>query len=231
MGKRGQRLAEASAALALVLVLLAGCLVTEHEELTLGASPTATGALEATARVIPTPTATVMPGGDTGEATLEPTPFPLCSNLELEIEFQQIQSVQVGEIPLENVISASGRVPLSVDLGVHLPKVSGEGELPISGGGHLGECAFQNSGVLAYRFEGEIVPDPDGYPELYLGGQRAMNVTASMPCGGGGATPFEDMGEQVLRYEEGQAVEWSWAVPAAGVEGNSKWVLHILCEE
>ncbi len=111
------------------------------------------------------------------------------------------------------------------------PKVSGEGELPISGGGHLGECAFQNSGDLVYRFAGEIVPGPDGYPELHLSGQRAMNIMASAPCGGGGATPFEDMGEQVLRYEEGQTVEWSWAVSAAGVEGNAKWVLHILCEE
>jgi hypothetical protein len=231
MQKQGRPLTEAGVVFVLALVLYTGCAPKGREGVTPEASPTATEVSEATVGVSPTPTPTIVPGGGVGETTAEPTPIPICSNLELKIEFQQVQSMQAGEIPIENEINASGSVPLFVDVGVSPPKVNGEGELPVSGGGHAGECAFQDSGTLAYRFEGEIILGADGYPELHLGGQRAMNVVASPLCGGRATTPFEEVGEQVLRYEEGYTVEWSWAASATGVEGNSKWVLHILCEE
>lgn len=217
--------------LLLTLVACAGSALTRGESDTPETTSTATPVLEETTVATPTPTATVVPGGGAGEATPEPTWVPLCPSLELEIEFQQVQSMQMGEVSLRNVINASGCVPLSVDSGVSPQKVSGEGELPVSGGGQAGGCVWQNSGVLAYRFEGEIIQGPDGHPEIHLGGQRSMNIVASASCAGGGSgVPFEDIGEQVLRYEDGHTVEWSWEVPAAGVQGNSKWVLHIVCE-
>ena len=231
MDKRVQRSVKIALALVLALVVCTGCAPTGGEGVTPELTATLTTIVETTAPVKLTPTATVVSGGGGGEATQEPTLAPLCPNLELEIVFQQLQSMQVGEMPLENAITASGLVPLSVDVDVSPPKVSGEGKLPVSGGGHIGECAFQNSGSVAYRFEGEIVPGPNGRLELHLGGQRSMNVVASELCGGSGTTPFEDMGEQVLMYEDGHTLEWSWQVSAAGVEGSSEWTLHILCEE
>jgi len=205
-----------------------------------GGAPTPTMAPSAEATETPTPTSTPTPsatatptaavGGGGATATPEATAVPLCPDLELEIEFHQIQSMNLGETTLNTEIIATGRVPLTLDAGAAPPAVRGEGELPISGGGQVGDCSFQYSGTLAYRFEGEVVPDPQGAPELHLGGQRAMTIKASAPCGGGGAAPFEEMGEQVLPYQEGATVEWTWG-GMAGVEGSSRWVLHILCGE
>lgn len=221
----------AGVGLLLILVACTGPVPTKGETTTPEATPTATPALEEATVAPLTPTATVVPGGGAGKATPEPTSVPLCPALELEVEFRQVQSMQVGEVLLQNTLDASGRVPLSVDSGVEPPKVSGEGELPISGSGQAGGCVWQNSGMLAYRLEGEFVAGMEGYPELHLGGQRSMNVTTSGTCSGpAGGAPFEDIGVHVLQYEDGYTLEWSWDVSAAGVQGNTKWVLHILCE-
>jgi len=206
--------------------------------------PTATSVPASTEEAItPTPTDTVTPVpiqatptdtpvvGGGGKSTPSPTVEPLCATLELEVYFHQEQSMQLGETSLQNVIEASGSVPLSVEVGAFPARVRGEGEIPITGGGHAGECVFQNSGSVGYRLEGELTSGPGGAAELRLRGQRTMNIVASAPCGGGGASPFEGMAEQVLPYRDGAAVEWDWDVPAGGVTGKSRWVLHILCEE
>ena len=58
-----------------------------------------------------------------------------------------------------------------------------------------------------------------------------MTVVASASCGGGGQSPFEEIGELVLPYRDGEAVEWDWNVPAGDVEGRARWVLYIPCGE
>ena len=190
--------------------------------------PPPTAVPQATETATPTPEAAA---GGTEEPTPGPTSVSLCSDLELEIVFQQVQSLHVGETSIETTMEASGSVPLTVDVSASPPKVSGEGQLPITGGGHMGDCSLEFSGSIAYRLEGEILPGPDGHPELHLGGQREMQVVTSGSCGGGGGgAPFEEMAETVLPYEEGATDEWSWDVPEGGVHGSSKWVLHILCQ-
>jgi hypothetical protein len=177
------------------------------------------------------PTDTILPGGGEVEDTPDFDPVTLCPNLELEIEFEQQQSMQLAGVSLENTIQASGSIPLDVDVNANPPRVTGTGELAVTGGGHSGDCSFVRSGTLTYQFEGQIVLGEDGVPQLTLGGQRSMDVTSTPLCGGMASTPLEDLQEQVLRYEEGEKAEWSWFVPAAGVEGASQWVLHILCQE
>jgi len=166
--------------------------------------PPPTAVPRATETATPTPQAMA---GATEEPTPGPTPVSLCPDLELEIVFQQEQSLHMEGTSIETRMEASGSVPLTVDVSASPPKVSGEGQLPVTGGGHAGDCSFDYSGSITYRFEGEILPGADGQPELHLGGQRAMQVEASVPCGGGGAAPFEAMAEQVLPYEEGATDE------------------------
>lgn len=195
-------------------------------------TPTPTSTPETPGGLRPTLTPTLVAGGGTGGATPEPTLAPLCPNLELEIEFQQTQVLQMEDLSIENEMSASGTLPLTVNLGVSPPTVQGEAQFPVTGGGHVGDCVFDYSGNLAYMLEGEIVSAADGHLELRLGGQRAMNVAISNPsCPGGGGAPFEDIGEVALAYAEGEALAWDWGFSEAGVEGSSRWVLHIPCEE
>ncbi|MEJ5346684.1 MAG: hypothetical protein WHS83_17380 [Chloroflexus sp.] len=192
---------------------------------------------------IPTPTSTTLP-------TSTPTPTPtslivivgatptagtmsVCANLALEIDFQQTQSMLAGGIPIENLIKIAGEVPLFVDTTKKPPYVYGKADIPVSGGGRVGNCVFENSGTVTYQFEGEIRTGPDGDLQLYLHGQQSAIVVMRSPatCGGGSTTPAEDIGEQVLRYEEGAKVEWNWDVPMGGIRGESAWILHLLCDE
>ncbi|MGD8822584.1 MAG: hypothetical protein PVG63_05715 [Anaerolineales bacterium] len=203
-----------------LILLFAACTVSDTTS-----TPTANAAITAT------PTETVVPGGGAADPTPEFGPITLCPQLELEIEFQQQQSMQLAGVSLENTIQASGTIPLEVDVNANPPRVTGAGELAISGGGHSGDCSFERSGTLTYEFEGRIIMGDDGAPQLYLGGQRSMNVISSPLCGGMADTPLEAMQEQALRYEQGAKVEWNWSVAAVGVQGSSQWVLHILCQE
>lgn len=226
-------------ALTLALVMCAGCAPgdsretpaasptpTSTPEAPAQATPTPTNTVEAPTEVPPTPTSTPTPGSAAGQATPESTPVPLCPDLELEIQFHQ-ESAGV----MKSVIDASGKVPLSVDLGADPPRVSGEGEMPVTGHAQVGECAMQVSGDLAYQFEGEIVPGADGHPEVHLRGHRTMSMAMTGEgCGGGGGAPSESMEESVLRYEDGYVSEWTWSMEGLGVEGKATWVLHILCE-
>ncbi len=165
-----------------------------------------------------------------GKATPPATAIAICPNLELEIEFHQLQTVEMGGGGFQNEVNAAGRIPLTVDLSKSPPQVSGEGELPVSGGGQAGDCAFQNSGKVVFRLQGEIRPNVDNELELALNGRRAMNITSFPPCGGGIAAPEEDIGQAVISYGDGNAIEWSWSQPMGGIEGWSKWVLHVPCE-
>jgi len=189
-------------------------------------SPTPTETAPAPTLPSPTPTVETAPGGAGDTPTPElPTP---CPQLELEIDFQQIQSMP--EAGIHSEIQASGEIALSVDTATDPPTVRGEGELPISGGGQVGECSWTASGTLAYRLEGEIVPGPTGSLEVHLGGERRMNlIMVGGECGGGGGAPFEPLAETVFPYEDGATQEWTWSFPAGGVEGSSTWTLHILC--
>lgn len=214
----------------LLIILTAGSLFGCGYDFSTGTSTT-TVSPDLNIMISVTTTSTIVPGGGLDDGTPEPDPVNLCPNLELEIDFHQSQSMQLEGVSLENTINASGSIPLWVDLSANPPHVSGSGELSISGGGHSGNCSFIRSGTLTYQLEGEIVLGGDGTYQLHLDGQRSMNVTSNPLCGGMASTPLEDLQEQVLRYEEGEKEEWSWSVPAIGVEGSSQWVLHIKCQE
>lgn len=165
-------------------------------------------------------TATAGPGAP-GEAS------DLPSALALDVVFRQVQSMEAGGVPLENTIESSGRVTLAVDASASPPKVSGEGSTPVTGGGHVGALAFTNSGTITYRLAGEIARGPSGRLELHLGGERSMDVKASGPGGPSASTPFEDVGERVLAFEDGSSLEWSWQETAGGVTGSAKWTLRV----
>ncbi|MDI6843614.1 MAG: hypothetical protein QMC94_04365 [Anaerosomatales bacterium] len=151
----------------------------------------------------------------------------LPSEVALDVVFRQMQAMEAGGVPLENTIESSGRVTLAVDASANPPKVSGEGSTPVTGGGHVGALAFTNSGTITYRLVGEIVRGSDGRLELHVRGQRSMNVRASGPGGPSAATPFEDIGERVLAFEDGAALDWNWQEAGAGVTGSAKWTLRI----
>lgn len=152
-----------------------------------------------------------------------PVPF---STLDLDIVFEQVQSMDAGGIPIENTIGAKGRVHLTVVAGSSPAAVRGEGSLPVTGGGRAGGVAFTNSGTIAYRFEGTVVRSPSGRLELRLRGQRSMSVQAR-PVGPSASTPFEDFPEQVLAAEDGYVHEWSWQQSGAGVTGSETWTVRI----
>jgi hypothetical protein len=133
---------------------------------------------------------------------------------------------------MHSELHASGEILLSVDVTTDPPTVRGEGELPISGGGQVGECAWTAGGTLAYRLEGEIVPGPTGGLEVHLGGERMMHVVMTGgECGGGGGAPFEPIEKTALPYEDGAVQEWTWNFPMGGVEGTSTWTLYIPCDQ
>jgi hypothetical protein len=148
------------------------------------------------------------------------------SALDLDIVFRQVQSMDVGGVPIENTIEATGRVRLTVDTAVSPPAVRGEGSLPVAGSGRAGGVAFTNSGTIAYRFEGVIVRIPSGRLELRLRGQRSMNVQAR-PVGPSSVTPFEAFAEQTLAAEDGYVHEWSWQQSGAGITGTETWTVRI----
>jgi len=207
--------------LVLLILLLLGCGISP------GGSPSPIPTEVTPAMVSPLspmPTATpVIGGGEGGEST--PEAPPLCSQLNLEIEYHQAWSMPevAGEF------QAIGEIPLSVDTAAAPPTVRGEGELPISGQGHAGECTYTVTGALGYDLEGEIVSGTTGGMEVHLRGQRTANVAfVGGECGGGGIAPPEAMVEMVLPYEDGATVEWSQDM--MGIQVSATWTLHVPCE-
>lgn len=160
-----------------------------------------------------------------------PTPpatetVPLCPQLQLIIEWQQVQSI--GEV--YNQMEASGQIDLSVNTAASPPTVRGEGELPITGQGQAGDCRLTWTGALVYQLDGEIAPGEDGGLEVHLTGERAGQMVAvGNECGGGGGAPFEGMDEVTFPYRDGATSEWTWSFPTGGVEGSATWTLRVPC--
>jgi hypothetical protein len=212
MRERLTRLCAATLAVAVCLAVLAACSPR-------GAAPgTGTSTRHTESEDSTATTSTAGPGAPDAPLTF--------SALDLDIVFRQVQSMNVGGVPIENTIEATGRVRLTVDSAVSPPAARGEGSLPVSGSGRAGGVAFTNSGTIAYRFEGTIVRSATGRLELRLGGQRSMNVQ-SRPVGPSSATPFEDFAEQTLAVEDGYVHEWSWQQSGAGVTGSETWTVRL----
>lgn len=177
----------------------------------------------------PTPTATPTPIPVVRSPTPTVPPLPteaaLCPEYALNIDLRVSQSYDAFRAEF----GGKGRIPLSADLSVDPPQLSGTGEVPIAGSGMAGECALDYSGSFAYTISGEIVRNEQGELQIHLMGQAEEQITVSSPCGwSGGGPPGPEKWEIWLPYQDG-ATQTSTAT-APGTTGQSTWMLDILCE-
>ncbi|MEW6505719.1 MAG: hypothetical protein AB1457_17305 [Chloroflexota bacterium] len=164
--------------------------------------------------------------GQESSRTPQISPTPACNQLELEIDYQQIQQAEDFYAQL----TAKGSIPLTIDFSQTPPLVKGSGEAEVGGGGHAGDCSFVYTGSLEYDLHGEVLFDRQP-PVLALSGTRgSRNLSASgTNCGGGLISPIftDDVPLFEIEYRDGATLNYSFTVPT--FYGEAVWTLHFRC--
>lgn len=186
---------------------------------------TATATLNPSPTSIPTPTPTLL-AASAATPTPQISPTPLCTDLELEIDYQQVQQVE----GLYAELTARGRIPLTVKADYTPPRVEGNGQAEVGGGGHAGNCTWVYTGLLEYDLKGDLLLDRQP-PVIALSGKRdARNLAAvGSECYGGLLSPVisEDLALFEIEYRDRATLKYSFTVPT--IHGEAVWTLHFRC--
>uniref|UniRef100_A0A7C4Q9P6 Uncharacterized protein n=1 Tax=Bellilinea caldifistulae TaxID=360411 RepID=A0A7C4Q9P6_9CHLR len=173
----------------------------------------------------PTPTPTLLPG-PAATPTAQISPTQPCSNLELELDYQQVQQAE----GLYALLTARGSIPLTVQFQQSPPRVEGFGQAEVGGNGHAENCSWIYTGLLEYDLHGDLLLDRQP-PILRLSGKRgARNLAAiGTECWGGQLSPVisDDIPLFEIEYRDTATLKYSYDMPTLHAE--AVWTLHFRC--
>jgi hypothetical protein len=156
----------------------------------------------------------------------------LCSNFELDIEYEQTMKIPV--VPFVDERRCAGTVEFSANAETEPPSLVGDAQLQLSGSGSAPECTWMHSGTVDVSVGGEMLIEGEDEPRLMVEMDDTFNQSTTVYCDGAYTFPQAPVTippEHEFPYEDGYSLEWEVGVPGMPVVGSAVWTLHIPCVE